>query len=57
VAAFIRSVGCVRHLAVIHAARVLAKVLMFETVDVGNVVEWGEQEYEGVVANEGTKMG
>jgi hypothetical protein len=42
---------------VIHTVRVFAKVLVFEAVGMGDMVEWSEQEYEGVVANKGTKMG
>jgi hypothetical protein len=37
-------VGCVRHLAVRHTVRVLAKSLVFEAVDVGGVVEGGVWE-------------
>jgi hypothetical protein len=50
-------VHCNLDIVVIHTVRVFAKVLVFEAVGVGDMVEWGEQEYEGVVANKGTKMG
>jgi len=39
------------------AIAVHTKALVFKGVGMHCMVEWGKQEYEGVVLNEGTIMG
>jgi hypothetical protein len=39
------------------AAGVLAEILVFEAMDVSDVTEWCEGEYELVVTNEGAVAG
>jgi hypothetical protein len=55
-------IGCVRagrggHLSVTCAAGVFAEALMLEAMDMSNVTEWCEGEYELVVTNEGAVAG